>query len=126
VLLEPQSGAVDVPPYAIIRGRMRADFFMLGLRPVWIRLVARPLDNSYETAVSKINVADGAGSCSSSNFDRSDCAAGDRRQRSTVSNVVVRGTVTQGLLEPNLGFRMRTGWFIFAGQIAAALLWRRL
>jgi len=129
VLLEPESGAVDVPHYAIIpAGGTRADFFMLGLRPGVDTLVARPLDSSYETAVSKIEVADGAASLQLKviSSDPIVLRATDVNDL-PYPNVVVRASVTKGSLESNIGIADADGlvhfrWTDPAGVFTAAIV----
>ncbi|HEV2690909.1 MAG TPA: hypothetical protein VGV35_20275, partial [Bryobacteraceae bacterium] len=60
VELNSDSGAVGLPPYAIIpAGASRASFFMMGLSPGIATLTARPVDSSYETAFARAQVVDG-------------------------------------------------------------------
>src|SRR5216684_3454582 len=111
VLLEPETGAVDVPHYAIIpAGETRADFFMLGLRPGVDTLVARPVDTSYETAVSKIEVAESAGSLQLRviSTDPIVLRATDINDL-PYPNIVVKASVTTGSLESNIGIADANG-----------------
>jgi len=129
VLLEPESGAVDVPRYAIIpAGGMHADFFMLGLRPGVDTLVARPLDSSYETAVSKIQVADSAGSLQLKIISSDPIVL-----RATdvddlpYPNIVVKASVTKGSLDSNIGIADANGlvrfqWTDRGGVFTAAIV----
>ncbi len=111
VLLETESGAVDVPHYAIIpAGGTRADFFMLGLRPGVDTLVARPLDSGFETGVSKIQVVDGAARLLLKviSSDPIVLRATDINDL-PYPNIVVKAAVTKGSLESNIGIADRDG-----------------
>jgi hypothetical protein len=115
VVLEPEAGAVDVPHYAIIpAGGMRADFFMLGLRPGLDTLVARPLDSSYETAVSKIEVVKRAASLQLKviSSDPIVLRATDINDL-PYPNVVVKASVTNGSLDSNIGIADASGLIRF-------------
>jgi hypothetical protein len=129
VVLAPESGTVDVPPYAIIpAGGMRADFFMRGLRPGVDTLVARPLDSSYETAVSKIEVADGAASLQLKvvSSDPIVLRATDINDL-PYPNIVVKASVTKGGLDSNIGIAdaeglVRFRWINPGGEFIAAIV----
>jgi hypothetical protein len=135
VILEPESGAVDVtgavdvPPYAIIpAGGTRADFFMLGLRPGVDTLVVRAVDSSYETAVSKINVADGAGSLVLKviSSDPIVLRATDINDL-PYPNIVVKAAVTKGHLESEIGIAdadglVRFRWIDPGGDFTGAIV----
>jgi hypothetical protein len=129
VMLEPESGAVDVPHYAIIpAGGTRADFFMLGLRPGVETLVARPVDSSYETAVSKIEVAESAASLQLKviSSDPIVLRANDINDL-PYPNTVVKAAVTQGSLESNIGIAdadglIRFSWTDPGGEFTASIV----
>jgi hypothetical protein len=129
VVLAPESGAVDVPHYAIIpAGGMRADFFMLGLRPGVDTLLARPLDSSYETAVSKIKVADGAASLQLKvvSSDPIVLRVTDVNDL-PYPNTVVKASVTKGSLDSNIGIADANGlirfrWTDPGGEFTAAIV----
>jgi hypothetical protein len=129
VVLAPESGAVDVPHYAIIpAGGTRADFFMLGLRPGVDTLVARPLDSSYETAVSKVEVAERAASLQLKvvSTDPIVLRATDINDL-PYPNVVVKAAVTKGSLDSNIGIADASGlirfrWTDPGGEFMAAIV----
>jgi hypothetical protein len=90
VELETDSGALGLPPYAIIpAGGTRASFFMMGLNPGVATLTARPVDSSYETAFARIQVADGPSTLQV------------RVVSNTASEVVLRVTDRNDLAYPN-------------------------
>jgi len=129
VVLAPESGAVDVPHYAIVpAGGTRADFFMLGLRPGVDTLVARPIDGSYETAVSKIEVAESAASLQLKvvSSDPIVLRAADINDL-PYPNIVVKASVTKGGLDSNIGIADANGlirfrWTDAGGVFTAAIV----
>ncbi|HEY6391173.1 MAG TPA: hypothetical protein VIX89_07845, partial [Bryobacteraceae bacterium] len=115
--------------YAIIpAGGTRADFFMLGLRPGVDTLVARPLDSSYETAFSKIEVAESAASLQLQviSSDPIVLRATDLNDL-PYPNIVVKAAVTKGNLESNIGIAdadglIRFRWTDAGGVFTAAIV----
>ncbi len=129
VLLDPESGAVDVPRYTIIpAGETRGDFFMLGLRPGVDTLAARPLDSGYETAISKIQVAESAAGLQLKiiSSDPIVLRATDINDL-PYPNIVVKASVTKGSLESNIGIADANGlirfrWVDPGGVFTAAIV----
>jgi hypothetical protein len=104
VLLQSDSGAISLPPAAVIpAGAISTTFYMFGMRTGVDTLTAIPTDSTYETAFAKIQVADSTLSLHLDIVSRGDAVVlrvADLNEL-PYPNIIVRATASDGTVNPS-------------------------